>query len=283
MHFRNSLSSKFQVLSSARGFTIIELLIFSAIFSIVAITFLTLLVSSVQVQTRQNAAAEVNQQSQLLLDTIQYYVNSSALIEMASDAASTTLKLRMSSSTVDPTYIYMTGGTVYLKQTDSGTEQPLTSNKVIVSDLSFTKRVNPGGRDSVNVNFTMSYNATNIKQSFLQSLSISVARVGAATFDSNVVPATSNTYKIGASSQIWQSINDIIYFSGSNVGIGVSSPGQTLEVNGGLRLNTTVAQPTCDTSQRGAFWVTQSASGTKDAVTVCAKDSSNAYSWRTIY
>ncbi|OGH69713.1 MAG: hypothetical protein A3C90_04025 [Candidatus Magasanikbacteria bacterium RIFCSPHIGHO2_02_FULL_51_14] len=68
-----------------------------------------------------------------------------------------------------------------------------------------------------------------------------------------------------------------------NVGIGITSPSQALEVNGGVRLNTADAKPTCDSDKRGTFWVTQGASGVKDNVEVCAKDASDAYAWRTIY
>ena len=67
------------------------------------------------------------------------------------------------------------------------------------------------------------------------------------------------------------------------VGIGVVAPTQTLEVNGGVRLNTSTSKPTCDSTQRGTFWVTESGAGVKDAVEVCAKDAANAYAWRTIY
>jgi hypothetical protein len=53
--------------------------------------------------------------------------------------------------------------------------------------------------------------------------------------------------------------------------------------NGGVRIATTVAKPTCSVSERGTFWVTQSGAGVKDSVEVCAKDAANVYSWRTIY
>jgi len=283
MHFRKFLDSRFYSLDSKKGFTIIELLIFAAIFSVIAIAFLSALVSTVQVQTKQSAAAEVNQQTQFLLDTIERYVERSNLIELSSNSATSTLKLRMSSSTEDPTYIYLSGTTAYLQQTNSGTAQQLTSNKVNVTNLTFTKRANPPGHDSVNVAFTVAYNTSNLKQSFLQNLQISVARVGAATFDSDVVPGTTNTYNLGISSQVWQSVNNLIYFSGSNVGIGVSSPGQTLEVNGGVRLNTSNSKPSCTSGQRGTFWVTESSNGVKDAVEVCVKNASDTYIWSTIY
>ncbi|KKS53467.1 MAG: Carbohydrate-binding family V/XII [Candidatus Magasanikbacteria bacterium GW2011_GWA2_42_32] len=265
------------------GFTIIELLIFTAVFSVMSIAFLSALVSAIQIQTKQLAASEVNQQSQFLLDTIQYYVQSASLVELPSDTATTTLKLRMSSSSTDPLYIYLSGDVVYLKQTDSGAAEALTSAKVAVSNLTFTKRANNPGHDSVNVLFTIAYNAVSQTNSFFQNLQLSVARVGAATFDSNVVPSSNNTYKLGTAAQDWQSINNTIFFSSSNVGIGASSPGQTLEVNGGLRLNTVTAKPTCASAQRGTFWVVESGAGVKDTVEVCVKNASDSYIWSTIY
>jgi hypothetical protein len=70
-----------------------------------------------------------------------------------------------------------------------------------------------------------------------------------------------------------------------NVGIGTTeiSSGQKLEVNGGVALNTTAAKPSCSATTRGTFWVTQGDTGVKDSVEVCAKDTGDAYAWRTIY
>lgn len=269
--------------TSRAGFTVIELLIFAAIFSVITLSFITILVGVTRVQVRQGSSAEVNQQSQFLLETVQRYVESSSLVEMTANAPVNTLRLRMAASAVDPTLIYSNAsGTVYIQQGATAAEA-LTTDDVTVTEMSFVKRSHPGGKDSVAVSFTMSYNTTNPQRIFVQGINSSIARVSAATFDSNVIPGADNTYKLGASSQLWQSLNDIIYFSGSNVGIGVSTPGQTLEVNGGLRLNTNTAKPTCASGQRGTFWVTQNGGGTKDNVEVCARDASSTYAWRTIY
>ena len=71
--------------------------------------------------------------------------------------------------------------------------------------------------------------------------------------------------------------------STSRIGIGTTSPEAKLEVNGGVRLNTITAKPTCDATHRGILWFTQGGSGAKDTFEVCAKDATDAYSWRTIY
>ena len=68
-----------------------------------------------------------------------------------------------------------------------------------------------------------------------------------------------------------------------NVGIGTETPNQKLVVDGGLRLDTADAQPACDATTRGTFWVVQNGAGVKDDVQVCAKDAADAYAWRTLY
>lgn len=50
-----------------------------------------------------------------------------------------------------------------------------------------------------------------------------------------------------------------------------------------VNVATAAAQPACSVSQRGRFWQTLGAAGVKDTVTVCAKDASDAYAWRSIY
>ena len=219
------------VLRDKRGFTIIEILIFSAIFVVIMTSFISIFVVITRVQTRSSAASEVNQQSQFLLQQIQYYIERSSLVELAQDVVTSTLKLRMPSAAEDPTWIYLSSNTVYLRQA-TATAQALTSSKVNVAALNFTNRSNAPAHDSVNVSFTVANNTSNLQQQFSETLSTSIARVSAATFDSNVVPSSTATYKLGVSGNIWSSVNDLINFSGSNVGVnlGAGNPSQTFEV-----------------------------------------------------
>lgn len=52
---------------------------------------------------------------------------------------------------------------------------------------------------------------------------------------------------------------------------------------GGLTLAGNLAIPTCNSSTRGTIFGTSGGAGVKDTLQVCAKDSGDAYAWRTIY
>ena len=215
-----------------KAFGIVEVLLYAAIFAAVVIAAVGVYVSVTRVQSNQTAAAEVQEQSQFLLQKIQYFVQLSSLIDMPKDTQTTTLKLRMAATSTDPTYFTVNAsGTVYLQQ-GGGALQPLTSPKVAVTNLSFTKRSNPPARDTVSVSFTMTYNPSNFLQAFSQMFEMSVARVSAATFDSSVVPSSTMVYGLGAPTNLWASLNGIVDFlnNATSVGIDVLNPSYEFDV-----------------------------------------------------
>mgnify|MGYP000229957329 CR=1 FL=1 len=109
-------------------------------------------------------------------------------------------------------------------------------------------------------------------------------------FDGDLLPALDSAYKLGSNTLSWTDVNgQLIINSDHNVGLGGLSPStgasypSYLATSGGLRLNTSLAKPTCDAVQGGTLWYTLSGAGVKDAVEICAKDASSSYAWRTIY
>jgi len=75
----------------------------------------------------------------------------------------------------------------------------------------------------------------------------------------------------------------ILIDTNGNTGFGTTTPTQRIEVNGGVKLNTLLAIPPCDTTSRGTIWFTQGTLGVADTLKVCAKDASNNYNWRVLY
>jgi prepilin-type N-terminal cleavage/methylation domain-containing protein len=264
-----------------KGFTLIEMLIAISIFSVVIIAFIGILVVVTQVQVQSTSSAAVGQESQFLLGKLQYYVETASLVNIPTSTTTSTLQLFMASSSADPTFITLASGTVYLQQSVGGPLQALTSNKVSVSNLSFVRRANPPGHDVVNVSFTMAYNTTNVLQAFSQLFQSSIEHVSAATFDTNVLPSVNGTEPLGNSSYQWISINNIINFSGGNVGINTLSPYAQLSVSGGIQLIQS-ATGTCGTNTRGTLWFVSGGAG-KDSLWLCAQNASGTPAWQQIY
>jgi competence protein ComGC len=163
-----------------KAFTLIELLIFIAIFSMVVVAFISILVVMLRLETSQTASTEVNQQGQFLVQQIQYYVSSARFVDMTQDVATTTLVLRENSFSTNPTEITFSSGNLYLQQGNLGSLQALNSSRVTISNVSFTRHYNISttsvafGSDSVSYAFTVSATSTN-NQLYSQTFQSSVA------------------------------------------------------------------------------------------------------------
>jgi hypothetical protein len=207
---------------------------------------------------------------------------------MPTSTPTSTLKFDVAASSSDPSYITLASGTVYLQQGSGGALQPLTSNRVYVPNLLFTRQANPPGHDSVSISYTMEYYATSsAAQAFSQLFQTSIAQVSAATFDTGVSPSSPGSEPLGSASYWWSSINGIINFNGTNnVGIDtVSSPNEPLTVNGGLQLlSTATTTAPCNATYRGTLDFYSPGSG-KDWLYICAQSnaSSSSLGWQQVY
>jgi len=225
------------------GFTLAELLVYVAIFSIAAALFVGILFTVLNTQNKEQAGAEVSQQLNLVLNTVQRLVAGSSLVEAVYEDGNPsspcvtfcTLKLRRSDPTKDPTFISSDANGVYLKEGSNATTT-ITTSKVAVDFLKFIRYEIAGGHAVVEVNASLSYNTQNPKLAIKKTLKSAIARVSAATFDSDLLPNTDNLYDIGqiTSNLRWRNGR----FSGDltvagNVGIGTTGPASKLEVSGG--------------------------------------------------
>lgn len=321
-NFKNKI---FRFKSSRSGFTLLELILFAAVFALVASAFIAILISILRVQTRESSVAEVNNQSQFLMQTIQRYIEESSHIDMAVGETTSTLILRMTSSSdlglVNPAQIFIylneSDDRVYFKRNVDGVPEPLSSDRVAIDKLEFTKQSNLGAHDSVDISLSLHFISPSPQRQFSQALQTAVARVNAATFDSDIVPPPAiNNLNLGLTGQQWESVNEIIYFSGnavginsapeigyaldvysgkvrinsgdlimdgiSRIGIGTVSPGRSLDVNGGgIRLRPDPAVPVCDSNNQGLIWFTDGG-GSDDRLKVCMKFGGSTFKWGTL-
>lgn len=199
-----------------KGFSLIELLIYVAIFAISSVFLVAILTSVTQVQIRQKSMNEVNHQISFVAGTVERLVQESSLVDIDAGVTTSTLVLRMTTSSLDSTKIFASGTIVYLGEGTS-TAIALTDSRVTVDKFSVVKFENPGSRAIVNLNLALSYNTSNTRAKFSRALQLAVARISAASFDSNVLPNSNGSYDIGSASYQWRDA----YFGG-NIGIGTA-------------------------------------------------------------
>ncbi|MGC9610938.1 MAG: type II secretion system protein [Minisyncoccia bacterium] len=190
-----------------KGYSLVELLVYMAIFAVSAIFLTAILLSITRIQTRQNSVNEVNQQISFVANTIQQLVQQSSLVDMANGVATSTLTLRMASSTLDPVVIYASGTMVYLSEgtvIPSSTPAALTNSSVNVGNFSVTKYENNGGIAVVQLGLTATYNSPTPAAAVTRSLQTAIARVSAAQFDSSVYPTTDGALDLGLANNKWR-------------------------------------------------------------------------------
>lgn len=262
-------------MSKKSGFTYIELLIYMSVFAVISFIFASILTTFTRLHTQQLAETELNNQLNFAIQTIQKLVASpeTATITVNNGGSpqdqdvnpGSVLVLRRKNSSEDPTKIYVSNNAVVIKKGGQA-EAPITTNKVSVSTLIFNKKTNAPTFNSVKITLALQYAGVvgNISRQILAT----VGRASAATFDADVYPVSDNISNIGLSSNRWKNG----FFSG------------LLQADGGVRVSTVAVKPSCSTaSDRGLIWVTPGASGDKDKVEVCAKDSTDTFAWRLLY
>ena len=295
--------------SGRQGFTLMELVLFTALFGVITTSFIAIFVTITRVQTQQGTTIGVNQESRFLMDTIQRLVRESSLIEIPINSGDSgqILKLRMSSDAEDPTYVRYddTTGLVTIQVTETGPEEPLISNRVKVSNLVFTKLSNPDSKDVLELSFTMATSLDTDSSNYVsRDYGTSIARVASAIFESDIDRSsdTDPALVIGDSSDQFESINNTAFFGPSAgplsvlalwfslpyraLGIGPYkfSPQEQLHIaDGGIQLDPgTFNRPTCTASYQGLLWFTpgdDSPSESTDKMQLCMRYDASTYFW----
>jgi len=206
------------------GFTLVELLIYTTIFAVVAIALAYILTVFLRISGQQIASSEVSNQANFILQRIQGYVCSvqSPLIVVNDNGDDETdaplgnpykyLVIKHSQETTadsgdikSPILIYQDGFNAIFKQGNQ-TAIRLNTDKVLVDALTFTKVSTPPGRDTVQVNLVLRYNSPNPAQQISRQFLLGIGRASAATFDTVLEPGADNTLDIGAGSKRWKDL-----------------------------------------------------------------------------
>ena len=140
--------SKFCILDSCRGSTLIEMIIYMGLLSILLVILTNMFASILDVRTESEATSSVQQDGRFLLSRLSYDINRATSISAPLNLGDTSGNLSMTIGATTYTYS-LVGGNLQL-----GTDN-LNSSESSVSNLSFRKVGNSGGKDNIKIHFTL--------------------------------------------------------------------------------------------------------------------------------
>ncbi len=208
------------------GFTLVELLVYTAIFAIASGLMIGIMTTMLRVNQRESASAEATSQLNFVMQTIQRLTRESSAIIVNSSSTNvdtddtiasqqTRLVLRMKDSKDpndtspdpnerDPIIIYAENNVIKMSEGKGAYKRisDLTNSRVLADNLKFTKHTQYPGHDTVSIDIQLTYNSQNPDSKVSRALQTAIARVSAATFDSSILPG-STSYEIGQQGSPW--------------------------------------------------------------------------------
>ena|SRR3990167_10382274 len=139
-------------INSKKGFSIIELLLYMGILTILLVITMQMFSSIFDIQLESQATSSVAQDSKYIMGRFTYDLNRAESISTPSvGSLSQTLALIIDGETF--TYS-LSGGGLILENNTTGTIDQLNSSETTVSNVSFL-RLDGNGKDSVQMSFTL--------------------------------------------------------------------------------------------------------------------------------
>jgi len=203
----------------------VELLIYVAVFAIATGLLIGISTTILRVGSRESALTETTGQLNFVMQTISRLTRESSAIIVNATSTDVSndnqaglpysrliLRVKDSSGGVsdrDPIIIWNDNGIVKMSEGSGGNQKTsdLTNALVVADKLEFTKFTQYPGHDSVAIDIQLTYNSQNPESRITRSLRSAIARVSAATFDSDLTPGSDNNYSIGFGGSRWKNIS----------------------------------------------------------------------------
>jgi prepilin-type N-terminal cleavage/methylation domain-containing protein len=147
-----SLTTNHYLLTTSRGFTLVELLIYMALVGIFLYSLTNLFVASLDLKLESESRAAVEQDGRFLLGKMRFDITNSQSITTpvaAGDVGDTLVLVRDG-----VTYSYSLNGENF-EVTSAGNTDQLNSTRTRVTNLSFARLGNAGGKNTITMTYTL--------------------------------------------------------------------------------------------------------------------------------
>ncbi len=143
---------------SQKGFTLVELVLYVSICSILLLTMSTFLTFLLGARVRSQAITEVNQQGFQVMNQITQTIRNGRNIQIPSiGVSSSTLSLTTGNALLNPT-VFSLNGTTFIVKEGSKTAIPLTNSRIRVSTVTFQNVSSSSSTEKIiRISYTIDY------------------------------------------------------------------------------------------------------------------------------
>lgn len=151
-----SLATRYS-LPASKGFTLIEILLYVSIVSIMLLVMSAFLFSILQARTKFQTISEVDQQGIQVMQVLTQTVHNARKINIpVQGTTGTTLSVDMADAGKTPAVFNSSGTNMQIKE-GAGAIVPLTSSKVAISDILFSNASRANTLGTIKFQFTLNY------------------------------------------------------------------------------------------------------------------------------
>jgi Tfp pilus assembly protein PilW len=143
-----------------KGLSLVEVVIYVGIFSIVISGITSFMLFSVQSRAKNQIVTEVEQQGMQVMNIITQAVrNGEGINSPTPGSSSGSLSIDMPDAGVDPTVFDLSSSVIRISEAGGGAID-LTSSQVNVTNLLFENNTIPSTDDTIKIEYTLEYNNT---------------------------------------------------------------------------------------------------------------------------
>lgn len=144
-----------RIRESRRGVTLIELLLAVTVSAALLLTIVALITVTLSARIKSQSAIDVEDEGRFATEVISQAIrNSSGIAAPAAGSESSSLTLSFTDSSKNPTVFSVNQGRLYVTE-GSSSAVPLTSGRVLISNLSFWNRSKNGTPGSIQYSFRL--------------------------------------------------------------------------------------------------------------------------------
>lgn len=160
-----------KIIKNKKGFTLVELLLYLGIFSIILTVTLQMFGSVFEFQLESQATSSVDVDGKFIMNRFNYDISRASSITIPATLGASGSALTIVVNSQNLTYS-LSDGDINLNNATAGTTDQLNSTETTASNLSFTRLEGVEGKDLIQMSFTLNSEVTQRKGKEVRSFQI---------------------------------------------------------------------------------------------------------------